>query len=259
MEQFNNKTIDESEAGRAPRRYIELDLLRSLAIVLMVAYHTVFDLSVFYGWEIDVFSGGWWLFARITATLFLLLTGVSAAISYSRLKDTSASEQWMKHLRRFCQIGSAALLVTAATNFADPGSYVRFGILHLIAVSALLLPLLAPLRERTAIAGITLLMLGRIVPSMSFRNELLIPFGIRPPYFFTVDYFPLVPWFGVILIGFAIGHYFYVRTNHGEKFSFLHSHFSFSLWPGRHALLCYILHQPIVLALLWLMLGRPKF
>jgi uncharacterized membrane protein len=246
------------------QRYPELDLARGLAILLMVIYHAMFDLSEFYGWEIDVFSGGWRLMARATATLFLVLVGVGAAVSFDRSKGDAPRGRLYRCAMRFVKIGAAAVLISIVTFIANPETFVRFGILHLIAVSALILPLVSFLKERTAVLGIVLLALGPIIHAMRRDNPLLLPLGIRPFVFHSVDYFPMIPWFGIILIGYAVGYFAYIRNHHVET-----RHGSTALttgsaslhaisWPGKHALLLYLIHQPIILAILWMLLGKPN-
>jgi len=242
------------------QRYAELDLLRTIAIICMAVYHTAFDLSQFYDWEIDVFDGGWKLLARGTAILFLLLVGTAAAVSDDRAGERSRDVRWKRHLRRFMSIGAGAFIVSLATYAADPETYIRFGILHLIAVSALILPLTPRLKWITILPGIILIALPFLLPSITANTELLLPFGIKPAGFRSVDYFPMIPWFGVILIGYAIGYWAYVKGTLKMKNEKLKKPIISSLtWPGRHALMCYMLHQPIIIALLWLILGRPTF
>lgn len=228
---------------------MELDILRTVAILGMVTYHTAYDLQIFYGWDIDVFSGGWKTLQIATATLFLLLVGVTSSISG-------------RHpFKRFVRIGSAALAVSVVTYVIDPETYVRFGILHLIAASALLMPLVRRLNIWLIVPGIILIALGNTVTSMRIGTSLLLPLGIRPPGFTTVDYFPLVPWFGVILIGYGIGYLLYTRLSHQtichiEAKKLISEALS---WPGRHSLLLYLVHQPIIIGFLWIMLGKPSF
>lgn len=242
-------------------RYIEIDLLRTLALAAMILYHTLFDLAFLYGFDINVSDGGWKIFARVTAILFLLLVGMSAALSYARLEKLPKAAQWKRHLRRFMTIGAAAMAVTAGTYVLIPDDYVRFGILHLIAVSALLLPLFAPLKKYAAVAGIVCLMLGPIVESVFMSTPLLLPFGIRTLTYATVDHFPLFPWFGVILIGYALGMHQYAKRSENIAASLEPKTYNLETlaWPGRHSLLIYLLHQPIVLLILWLILGKPSF
>src|SRR3989338_7934985 len=106
------------------QRFIELDLLRSAAILGMVIYHAAYDLSAFYGWNIDVSSGGWFVFQRLIASTFLLLVGMSFAISYSR---THHSLIWPKFLRRGLIVIACGVLISIVTYVVDAETYVRFG------------------------------------------------------------------------------------------------------------------------------------
>jgi uncharacterized membrane protein len=238
------------------KRFTELDLLRSLAILSMVIYHTAYDLQQFYGWDIGVFSSGWKIFQISIASLFLLLVGVASSISH-------------RHpLKRFIKIGAAALLVSTATYLIDPETYVRFGILHLIATAAILMPMMKWSYRRHAMAsllGIALIAAGQWIPSIETKTSLLIPFGIRPENFSSVDYFPIIPWFGVILIGYGVGWVMYGRPGRTDAIAWRLYPLSsqkcntWISWPGRHSLLLYLIHQPLIIALLWIVLGKPQW
>jgi uncharacterized membrane protein len=231
------------------KRYIELDLLRSAAIAGMIVYHAAYDLQSFYGWDTNVFTGGWKLFQIAVASLFLLLAGVTSSFANRR--------PW----KRFARIGTAALLVTATTYVIDPDTYVRFGILHLIALSALLLLPLSRFRLWLLIPGVLLIVLGPWIGQMSADTPFFLPLGVTYLGFVTVDYFPLIPWFGVVLIGYSIGYTFYVRFADRRTFRSEakqpRSYATLS-WPGQHSLAIYLLHQPVIIAILWLTLGRPN-
>lgn len=205
----------------------------------MIIYHTAYDLQMFYGWNLDVFSGGWKIMQVATASLFLLLVGVTSSFS-------------TRHpLKRFITIGSAALLVSVVTYAIDSETYVRFGILHLIAVSGLIMPLLRRFGIWLLIPAGAILMLSPLVSAMHPHTSALLPFGFSYPGFNTIDYFPLIPWLGVILIGHILGLY-WVRWMHVMD----HSPFS---WLGKHSLALYLIHQPIIIGILWMLLGRPAF
>ncbi len=231
------------------KRFPELDLLRTVAILCMVVFHGAYDLAVFYDRDIQVFDTGWTLFARATACLFLLLVGVSFAISASR-KET-VPHLWKRQHNRFLILAAAAALISIVTYVADPETFVRFGILHLIALSMLLLPLCRRLKEASILLGIAVVLLGQWThPTDSLAPTLSLVLGFPPAHFTTVDYFPLLPWFGVILMGYGLGHFLYVRSTTWRR------HLPDALpqsvtWPGRHSLLIYLLHQPILLAALY--------
>lgn len=211
-------------------RYIELDLLRTLAILLMIIYHIAYDLQMMYGWGLGLFeSWGWTSLRQGTASLFLLLVGASFAISWNR------TPHYKKYLKRGLGVIACGMLVSAATYWWEPETYVRFGILHMIGVSILLLPLFTRMKEGSAIVGLIIMLLGMIMP---------------PPDFASVDYFPMIPWFGIVLLGFAIGHFCYVRAKLPSFFIFNYSVFIPLSFPGKHALVIYLLHQPILLLIL---------
>ncbi len=238
-------------------RYVELDLLRTFAIIMMIVYHFAYDLESFYGWHLGIFEyWGWALIQHGTASLFLLLVGVSFAISWNRHgithADLSFPHRYRKYLRRGLGVIACGMLVSAATYWFDPETYVRFGILHLIGVSILLLPFFTRFREwNVAIGSIIIGMQTSILGffSLAGRRPALVPIGITPTDFFSVDYFPLIPWFGIVLIGYAIGYHAYVRYS-WHPFPHARERARWLTWPGRHALLIYLIHQPILLMVL---------
>ncbi|MEK6820956.1 MAG: heparan-alpha-glucosaminide N-acetyltransferase domain-containing protein, partial [archaeon] len=69
-------------------RYETLDLLRGLSVVGMIIFHFVFDLRFFLNYPIDIHSGFWFVFARVTAFSFVFLAGISIPLSIRRKKDT---------------------------------------------------------------------------------------------------------------------------------------------------------------------------
>lgn len=231
-----------------PSRFVELDLLRLVAICLMVTYHAAYDLQIFYSWQLDSFSGAWWLVARASANLFLLLVGVSFVLS-SRAK--TPSQIWKRALQRGVTVLGIAILISIGTYLYDPSTYIRFGILHCIGISLMLLPLFRELDELSAaLFGLLVISAGLHLSNEYTSVSYLLPFGLRYPEFHSIDYFPLFPWFGVVMLGTALGQWL------AENMHLLHTYdqrnrYSKLLWPGRHALLVYLLHQPILLTILW--------
>jgi len=157
-------------------------------------------------------------------------------------------------------------MITLVTYIVNPETYVRFGILHCIALSTIGLVAIRwflPVGARHALplpAGVAWIVAGQWTAAIRANTSLFLPLGITYPGFATVDYFPLLPWFGVVLIGYAIGDYFYVRstswrlwlpTNNDSRIT------NYGGWLGRHSLAIYLLHQPILLGILWLTLGNP--
>jgi len=229
-------------------RFIELDLLRTLAVVMMIVYHAAFDLSTYFRFSIDPFRGGWWLLGRATVTLFLLLAGISFVISWERRSQTCTFFDCCLHAwKRAGQLLLIALGISAITYVIDPETFVRFGALHAIAVSIALLPLFRRLREWNVLLGSAIIFFGHSIAGLTVNTSLLLPLGLKPPAFASVDYLPLLPWFGVVLLGLALGDILYIRLR--RTASLPPRALSVLAMPGRHALVIYLIHQPILLTL----------
>jgi len=68
-------------------RFWEIDLLRTIAIVGMITFHT-FDLLYYFDlYPTNMLYGPWWWWTRrVNAGIFIFLAGVALTITYSRGK-----------------------------------------------------------------------------------------------------------------------------------------------------------------------------
>jgi uncharacterized membrane protein len=243
-------------AGEEPSpsgRFWEVDAARGVAIVMMVIYHLVWDLASFnIVPSIDLYGPFWQTFQRATASLFLVTVGVSLQLRAERLRARGQAHLiWPRQLRRAAIVFGAGLLVTAVTALAIPGGVVVFGILHLIGVSMVLAYPFMGLGVWNALPGLALLAAGGPISNTLVDGPWLVWLGLRYPGFTTVDYFPLVPWFGVVLLGLALGSAGYAGR-HRPALPDLTGAPPVRLltWMGRHALPIYLIHQPLLIALL---------
>jgi len=247
------------EANGAQRIW-EIDFLRGLAIILMVGYHLLFDLGEFrgikrfLGFSTDLSSAVWTAAQYFFAGLFVVLSGISSTLSRN-------------NVRRGLRLLAVALALTLGTyliavwlHFFDPADTIIFGILHCLAVSMLLYGAVFKKvsAAANALCGAAVMGLAALLPivgkAFSIRSNWLIPFGLPSQSFSSLDYFPLIPWFGVFLIGVALG-----KSVYASKRSLLPWRLprTFVNAAGRHSLLIYIVHQPVIMGVLYV-LGRMK-
>ncbi len=230
-------------------RIWEIDFLRGASIILMVGYHLAFDLSEMAGMKrilflpIDLSAPAWIVLERFFAAVFVVLSGISGTLTRS-------------NVRRGLRLLGVSVLVTAATYVFDPNSAIWFGILQCLAVSILVYGLVfqrtGPLAD--ALAALAVFALSVLPPllmrSAAIRFDWLLPFGVHSPAFASYDYFPLLPWFGFFLAGAALG-----KTAYASRRSLLPHppRPSFVSFAGRHSLLIYVVHQPVILGVLYLL------
>lgn len=245
------------EIAATPRsmgaRYWEIDALRGVAIIMMILFHLGWDLHYFRLSPIDVFDEPWNWWGRATATLFLLLVGVSLHLSGQRAARVGGEATiWRRQLRRSLVVLAGALAVTIVTWLAFGRGFVVFGILHLIGTSMLLAYPFRRLGRWNLVPALLFLLGGQLVAPIIVGFPWLVWLGLRPAGFFSVDYYPLLPWFGLVLVGLALGGQLYDQT--GRR---LHLP-AVDRWPplrllgllGRHSLMIYLLHQPLLIGVL---------
>lgn len=233
------------QVATAHHRLITLDALRGLAIVWMVLFHFCFDLNHF-GWLqppqqflVDPF----WTWQRVCiVSLFMFCAGASQALAYQ------AGVTWRRFWRRWAQVAACAVLVSGATWFVFPQSWISFGVLHGLAVMVLLARCTAglPVPVLAALAAVALA-LPHLVQHPVFDNRWLNGLGLVTRKPVTEDYAPVLPWMGAVWLGLAFGPRLAAWAWKPSRA--LQALARIGQWP----LTIYMLHQPIFWGvLLWL-------
>ena len=240
-------------------RFWEIDVLRGLAIVMMISFHFLFDLNYFGVYPLDIYSGFLWLLARSTASIFLFLVGVSLSLSHSRavLSGAYQSEESMlfKYLKRGLKIFLLGLLITLATWLFIPQEFIVFGVLHFIGIAIILEYPFLNRKYLNLLLGVIFLGTGILLAQYTFSFPWFVWLGLQPTGFITVDYFPLFPWLGVVSLGLFAGGILY--KNYQRRFSIpdLSSYMfmRFLSFLGHHSLIIYLIHQPVLILVLYLL------
>lgn len=228
-------------------RFWEIDLLRGTGISMMLISNFVTDLQFFLS-----YSGHplfWYIFAHITAGIFVFTSGLSMWVSLSR------SRGYKKYLIRFGKLFGIGMLITLVTELFLSEGAIYFGVLHFLGLATLLVIPFRRLGRWNFLAALPFLALAPLVSHIHGPLYLL-PLGITPGGFFTLDYFPIFPWFGVYLLGFSMGAFLYPRGKRAVELplpAFLPVELLCFL--GRHTLKLYLIHQPVFVGLLLLFYG----
>lgn len=224
-----------------------IDLLRGTAILLMVIYHFCFDLAWFGFTNSDFYSDPAWItFRSIILTLFLGLVGFSLWLAQGKRIN------WRKVTRRTLLIAVNAALISAVTWWQFGDRFIYFGVLHFITVASLLGLLFLRFYRLNLVLGTSLVALAYYQhPWFDSPTVNWIGFMTYKPL--TEDYVPLVPWLGVVLLGLYIAQWM-DRT--GKLSAWNEPEWVNRTGPlllaGRHSLLIYMLHQPVLIGALWL-------
>lgn len=243
-----------SAVSKKTERIELLDWLRGVALIAMAIFHFAFDLEMF-----GVVEPGytvqphWKYFARAIASSFLFLVGFSLFLAHSE------GIRWRAFSIRFAKVAGAAALITIVTWFATPDVFIFFGILHSIALASLLG--LAFLRfswwgvALAAVAVFTLRAFGR-TPMLDAPVWWWSGLSEISPR--ASDYVPIFPWFGAVLLGIAAAKLARNRQWLPEiaRFEMDNAPGRLLKFIGRHSLVFYLLHQPVMIALLY---GFLKF
>jgi uncharacterized membrane protein len=225
-----------------------IDVLRGTAIVLMAAYHFCFDLNYYAFTHFNFNYDPFWLgFRAFILTLFLGLVGISLTLA------TANGFNPQRYFRRLAWLAACAALVSISSRILFPDSWIFFGVLHFILLASVFGLAFLRLYWGKLILGAGLIAIGLTIQHPLFNHPWLQWFGLMTHKPITEDYVPLLPWFGVVLVGMFLGKRF-LRSAWQSPLSGWHSDSvavkSFAL-AGRHSLLIYMLHQPVLMGVLY--------
>ncbi len=233
------------------KRIYVLDEFRGLFILLMVLYHLLYDLVFIFGVDIPVYASDIMPLQPIIPIGFATIAGIGCFMSNN-------------NVRRGLLVFGCGLLVSIVTLFFMPNQAIIFGVLSMLGFGTVFCGLIKkPLLKINPVVGglvATLLFVitynliynspvpDFIASSPLYQSGALLVIGYPAPGFYSSDYFPIIPWIFAIILGFFMGK---VLLKNPPKFIY-NSYIKPLGFIGRHSLIIYMLHQPVIYGVLYL-------
>lgn len=235
-------------ANPTRERYWEIDAVRGISLVGMIILHTVFILGVFKIVDVSVWE---WIcnFIWLGTSIFVIISGVALVLRHGRMEGSPRKLYYLAIVKRAVQVlligvGIAVVCSVFIHFFLRDGRYMYFNFLQMMGWSMLICIPFLRLGKWNFIPAVILILLGLFLNSFT-GPAWFMPFGITPEIM-PRDWFPVLPWAGVMLLGVALGSVFYPKGI--RRFSFPdggkigHAVAKFGTW----SLQVYILHLPVI-------------
>lgn len=242
------KIVSEQEKSS---RYELLDIGRAVTLISMIVFHGSWDLVYIFGknwmWYRSYMS---YLWQQSICWTFIFLSGF--CWSFGR-----------NHYKRGTIVFLGGCVISIVTYLFMYEDRVIFGVLTFIGSAMILLQLLqTPLKKLNKYMGFAFSCLCFLffknvnervlgfsgivqlrLPGSLYKNMVTAYLGFPQPGFFSTDYFSLLPWFFLFLAGY----YFYGIMKRNQWMKYLHcDHFKGLQWIGKHSLIIYMIHQPVI-------------
>ncbi|VVB88600.1 Uncharacterised protein [uncultured archaeon] len=231
--------------NNTPGRIQVIDLIRGVDIIFMVLFNYSVTLRYFGLIHIQpdlLYS----VTPLVIASIFIFISGAAAYASFKNNKENFGK----KFMLRGAKLLIFAAFITLFTAIFVPDGTIYFGILHFFAVSSFLVPVMVKYNKLNPAAGILIILSGFYLQTQQFSFPYLLWLGFMPENFSTFDYFPLIPWLGVLMLGVYSGKNIIEKTWHVTFKSKVAKTFEFL---GKNSLTIYLIHQPVLIFILMLM------
>ncbi|MCX6707504.1 MAG: heparan-alpha-glucosaminide N-acetyltransferase, partial [Candidatus Woesearchaeota archaeon] len=186
-------------------RISEIDFLRGIAIIMMIIFHFMWDLTYFNLSNADLYSsmGFWGIFQKITGSLFIFIVGISLTLSYWRTAEYKGVYP-KKFLLRGARIFGLGLIITSFSYIFMPDSFVFFGILHFIGIAIIIATPFIRFTLFNLLLSIASLLLSFYINNTTLGFPWLVWLGFNYPVS-TLDIYQVFPWLFLVFLGMFIG------------------------------------------------------
>ncbi|WP_319378615.1 heparan-alpha-glucosaminide N-acetyltransferase [uncultured Methanocorpusculum sp.] len=263
VREYDDSILTESGDSQSSKsgRYWEIDAIRGIAILGMLFYHLLACLVLFHIIAEDPNFLSYYNTYMFGSGVFVLLAGIAMILRHERMRGRTTKEYYLALVIKALFLLALGFCITigswiGATLFLGSDAFIKFGFLHMLGVSMLLAIPLLRYGRWNIILGLIIIAIGAFIFPYINDPSWLYPLGIHAEDFmqYTQDYFPLFPWFGVLLLGVGLGTVFYPNGRRsftirepgkiGEAFA--------KLGNGAVTLFIYLVHIPVIFVILWI-------
>lgn len=262
---IENKPKTRSSKVRTHERLWEIDAARGVCLIGMVLFHTIFLLgllgvisTVF--WEDlicrDIIPGTNFQFIHLGTSLFVLICGFSLILRQRRMEGASRKAYNIAVVKRGVQVILVGVLFAVISSviiyfFISDGRYMMFNFLMMMGCSMIIALPFVPLKKWAVIPAVLFIVLGFVLSSIH-GPLFLMPLGILPGDYLPRDFFPIFPWVGIMLLGFALGSVLYPNGNRRFTVPQPNKFCRALATIGKYPLQIYVLHIPITAGIILL-------
>lgn len=249
--------LSSEQKTETPKRICFLDELRGVAVILMILYHALYSMTFIFNIEaVYPVMRAVYPYEPVIPIIFITICGTVCSFSRNNLK-------------RRIKIFLIAMAVTLVTYIAIPSQVIVWGILHFLGFSLIICPLIQkPLKKINcktgALISIFLFILfynvpkGYIgilpypnikLPSVLYESYFMSFLGFPSESFESSDYFPIIPHIFLFIFGMLAGEFI---SSHKLPDFMYGKNVPPLDFIGKHALIIYIVHQPLIIGMIYI-------
>ncbi len=238
-----------------PRLYL-LDTVRGITLLSMILYHTLWDLVYIYRVNLPWYRGTvGYVWQQSICWTFILLSGFCVGLGRNTFK-------------RGIIVFLGGVLVSLVTYLFMRENVVAFGILTFMGIAMIFVALTEKILIKIntvigmAVSAVVFFIMRNIndgwlgfenlkilkLPDFLYKNYITAFLGFPHREFYSSDYFPFLPWIFLFLTGYFL---YKILEKHKERLFSKGKVFLLS-FIGRHTLIIYLLHQPLIYGILYL-------
>ncbi|MFN3909988.1 MAG: DUF1624 domain-containing protein [Candidatus Anstonellaceae archaeon] len=243
-------------------RIEQVDILRGVGIFLVILYHFFYALYFFGFSNINPNTGFLLIIGRLAASIMVFVVGMSLTLSYvNASKTNSFFSLTKKYLFRSLKLFAVAFFISIISYIFYPEGWIRWGIIHFIALAVFVCSFFARFYYFNLVAGFYSILFGFLINPIPTNNFFLFILGFHLPIY-SLDYFAFFPWVGLVFLGMYSAKRLYLKKDLIEQTSqkttilakennnitsLISKYF---ILMGQNTLLLYLIHVPIFVSIL---------